>query len=30
MGIETKAVKDLMNEEDGVEPLLGQRRRDKR
>ncbi|NME53145.1 hypothetical protein [Desulfovibrio piger] len=30
MGIETKAVRDLMNEEDGVEPLLGQRRRDKR
>ena len=30
MGIETKAVRDRMNEEDGVEPLLGQRRRDKR
>ena len=30
MGIETKAVRDLMNEEDGVEPLLGRRRRDKR
>lgn len=30
MGIETKAVNDLLNEEDGIEPLFGQRRKNKR